>query len=172
MESNINEKSLGMKNSNNSYFSDAATSPFHPSSPIKSSNISNGLFLMSKLDEEISKELKIKLLQEKLEFTQKQLEEKDKQLEHYKQLVKTLKDVLSEMSSKNIKNTPSFGTIGTPFRSNNRPPPPGFETFQNKNLSKGKKTRSFHNDIRNEEENSFSYEPRLGNYYLFKILFH
>ena len=49
---------------------------------------------------ELSKELQIVMLQQKLEFTEKQLEEKDRQLEHYKQLVKTLKDVLAEVSGR------------------------------------------------------------------------
>jgi hypothetical protein len=50
----------------------------------------------------------IKILKEKLDFTNNQLEEKDRQLDHYKQLVKTLKDVLSEVSG---RGRPGFGNV-------------------------------------------------------------
>jgi hypothetical protein len=56
-------------------------------------------FLSSMSEEEMTKEMQIKLLKEKLFFVMNQLEEKDRQLDHYKQLVKTLKDVLSEVSA-------------------------------------------------------------------------
>lgn len=54
----------------------------------------------SRPEDEISKDLQIKILQDKLDFTQKQLQEKDEQLEHYKQLVKTLNDLLAEVSGR------------------------------------------------------------------------
>src|SRR4051812_38250868 len=48
----------------------------------------------------LSKDMQIAMLKERLEFTEKQLQEKDRQLDHYKQLVKTLKDVLAEVSGR------------------------------------------------------------------------
>jgi hypothetical protein len=56
--------------------------------------------------EELGKDLQLQMLREKLEFTEKQLEEKDKQLDHYKQLVKTLKDVLAEVSNRRNHQPP------------------------------------------------------------------
>jgi uncharacterized membrane-anchored protein YjiN (DUF445 family) len=102
--------------------------------------------------EEISKEVHIALLRERLEFTEKQLEEKDRQLEHYKQLCKTLKEVLADLSN-GRRN--SGGNLPTPAAR----PPPGFESPSNNTQSppnqqgqnskhpiKGRKIRSFHND--------------------------
>eukprot|EP01114_Cavostelium_apophysatum_P006424 TRINITY_DN1772_c0_g1_i2.p1 TRINITY_DN1772_c0_g1~~TRINITY_DN1772_c0_g1_i2.p1 ORF type:complete len:664 (-),score=198.13 TRINITY_DN1772_c0_g1_i2:87-2078(-) len=51
-------------------------------------------------EDELSKEMQIKILKEKLEFVNNQLEEKDRQLDHYKQLCKTLKDLVSELSGR------------------------------------------------------------------------
>jgi len=90
------------------------------------------------IQEGISKDLQIKILEEKLAFTQRQLEEKDKQLEHYKGLVKTMQQLLERGSGSNhpkatfdLENT----GIGKPAF------PPGFES---KFSIKGRKIHSFH----------------------------
>jgi len=77
-----------------------------------------------------SKDLQIKILEEKLAFTQRQLEEKDKQLEHYKLLLKTMQELLNKQS------IPLGEPKGTPV-------PPGFEQ---KYTIKGRKIHSFHVD--------------------------
>lgn len=102
--------------------------------------------------EMLDKDIQIKILNEKLSFALKQLEEKDKQIEHYKQMVKTLKDVLSGITSRGRpQNVPT----------NTRPavaPPPGFEATVvtnpavKKNSIKGRKARSFHYETRHEED--------------------
>jgi len=92
--------------------------------------------------EELSKEMQIAMLKERLDFTEKQLLEKDRQLEHYKQLVKTLKEVLAEVSGRRY-NPASIR------------PPPGFEQ-QNLQAQKfpiqGRRVRSFHNEHYQPEE--------------------
>ncbi len=50
------------------------------------------------LQEGISKDIQIKILEEKLAFTQRQLEEKDKQLDHYRQLLKAMQEILAKQS--------------------------------------------------------------------------
>lgn len=71
-------------------------------------------------EEDMSKELQIKLMKEKLDFVTKQLEEKDRQLDHYKQLVKTLKDVLSEVSgNKKMVHSHSSVSFTSQTSSNN-----------------------------------------------------
>lgn len=115
----------------------------------------------SRPEDEISKDLQIKILQDKLEFTQKQLQEKDEQLEHYKQLVKTLNDLLAEVSgrgrfppkvgspfpgmtvpnSTSPNNNNSEKTVQPPIAR----PPPGFEN--NKQIKGKPKAISFHSDM-------------------------
>lgn len=88
-------------------------------------------------EQALSKEMQISMLKERLEFTEKQLQEKDRQLDHYKQLVRTLKDVLAEVSGRRFSGVR---------------PPPGFEQQpqtpqpKTKYQIKGRKVRSFHND--------------------------
>jgi len=126
----------------------------HPSStysePQMTSSHSSLPFLASMSEEELSKEMQIKLLKEKLFFVMNQLDEKDRQLDHYKQLVKTLKDVLSEVSanrgrlpSTSPPQSSSMTNVTQPSQSASKVrPPPGFES--KKNSIKGRKTRSFH----------------------------
>jgi len=106
-------------------------------------------------EEELSKEMQIAFLKEKLEFTEKQLKDKDLQLDHYKQLVKTLKDVLAEVSGRR----PAPGAAPLAPQGRAQMPPPGFET-KAKYQIKGRKVRSFHNDyyalpLEIEEEDPF-----------------
>jgi len=101
-------------------------------------------------EEEMTKEMQIKLLKEKLFFVMNQLEEKDRQLDHYKQLVKTLKDVLSEVSANRGRlpstSPPQSSSMSSVIQHSQSAskvrPPPGFES--KKNSIKGRKTRSFH----------------------------
>jgi len=105
-------------------------------------------------EEELSKEMQIALLKEKLTFTEKQLTDKDLQLEHYKQLVKTLRDILTEMSGKQKQTTPPVANpVATPAAPvttpSARPPPPGFDepatkTRGNSYKIAGRKVKSFH----------------------------
>jgi len=106
-------------------------------------------------DEELSKEMQIALLKEKLSFTEKQLSDKDLQLEHYKQLVKTLRDILSEMSGKQKQASNPVAApapVATPAAAapsgrTANPAPPGFEEPKPRGNSysiKGRKVKSFH----------------------------
>lgn len=56
-------------------------------------------------EDDIGKDMQIKILKEKNDFLNKQLEEKDRQLDHYKQLCKTLKDLVSDLSSRQRNNS-------------------------------------------------------------------
>lgn len=111
-------------------------------------------------EDEISKEMQIAILKERLEFTEKQLVEKDRQLEHYKQLVKTLKDVLAEVSGR--RYSPATGAPPPAIAR----PPPGFEQqgqTPQKFPIKGRKVRSFHQEYYQpedlEEEDPFEFSP-------------
>jgi len=101
----------------------------------------------------LSKEMQINMLKERLDFTEKQLIEKDRQLEHYKQLVKTLKDVLAELSGR--RYTPANPARPPPGFENHTVPAPQPQKFQ----IKGRKVRSFHNEYYqpedDDEEDSF-----------------
>jgi len=128
-----------------SSLSPEATSVISPSSSAHSTVSS---VKVSVSDRESSKEFQIRMLETKLEFSQKQVEEKERQLEHYKQLVKTLRDVLSEVTK---------GNQSTKGR-----PPPGFETP--KNSIKGRKIQSFHDTAWNHKENREVSLPTSASY--------
>lgn len=88
-------------------------------------------------EEELSRELQITILREKLQISEKQLEDKDVQLEHYKQMVTTLKEILADLNnrSKATNATPAVATsppVHTTIplartNSSSVTPPPGFD---------------------------------------------
>lgn len=91
-------------------------------------------------DDMAKENIHVKILNERLENAQKELEEKDKQLEHYKQLVKTLKDVLADVTARgasaqvNVQN------------GNNAKPLVKSSSANSKKSIAGRRAKSFNND--------------------------
>eukprot|EP01119_Soliformovum_irregulare_P003232 TRINITY_DN1358_c0_g1_i2.p1 TRINITY_DN1358_c0_g1~~TRINITY_DN1358_c0_g1_i2.p1 ORF type:complete len:446 (+),score=132.67 TRINITY_DN1358_c0_g1_i2:128-1465(+) len=117
-------------------------------------------------EEEMSREIQIQILREKLQLSEKQLEDKDVQLEHYKQMVTTLKEILADLTNRNkpqSSTSPStvHSTVIPLGRSTSVNPPPGYEQPEERPVlqrsqSTGKYDRNRRASIDREQEPPFT----------------
>jgi len=111
----------------------------------------------------MNKDYQIKLLEDRLAFALKQVEEKDKQIEQYKNIIKTMQDLLDVNRSAG-QRTPNANLQKSPTPNPSLKSPTTPPGFQDRSI-KGRKPHSFHvmeNPHASSEEHSYYYRQMYG----------